>query len=92
MELWIRSQDKKVLRRVYSLGIYERNNKWHIAENLMMDFGVYKTEKRALEVLDEIQDFITLNEKINGDYKEKDLKIKSVFVANQLKIFQMPEE
>lgn len=68
MELWIRSQDKKVLRKVYSLGIYERNNKWHIAENLMMDFGVYKSEKRALEVLDEIQIYILLPNTDNSAY------------------------
>ena len=53
MELWIRSQDKEVLVKI--------NNIW-VNENVIytdsypdMWLGAYKSEKRALEVLDEIQ-------------------------------------
>lgn len=68
MVLWIRSQDRKVLRINPELEIYEDNNK----DILIMDtkgstdyyvakvLGKYKTKERALEVLDEIDEFIDL--------------------------------
>lgn len=64
MELWIRSQDRKQLTKTTNLEIdynkYEAGTtKWSIISRLGIDhynsIGVYDTEKRALEVLDEIQ-------------------------------------
>lgn len=56
MELWIRSQNKSILTKVNSITSsgYET---WVIKgwiENEAIDLGKYDTEKRALEVLDEI--------------------------------------
>ena len=55
MELWIRSQDKKSLRKIDNIYYYEIGNGYTLYTNGHMDLGTYKTEKRALEVLDEIQ-------------------------------------
>ena len=58
MELWIRSQDRTFLRKVNTIGIVEGRYFWSIDENLTISFGKYKTKKRALKVLDEIQDLL----------------------------------
>lgn len=55
MELWIRSQDRTILRKVDTIGIVEGRDFWSIDENLTVSFGKYKSKERALEVLDEIQ-------------------------------------
>lgn len=63
MELWVRSQNREMLRINPELEIYEYGNE----KFLVMDtkgytnyekakiLGEYKTKERALEVLDEIQ-------------------------------------
>lgn len=73
MELWIRSQDRTILLPI--------NNKLYIPNSKTgEDFGIfyeetmlghYKKRERALEVLDEIQKYITptlslLNDTLNG--------------------------
>lgn len=56
MDLWIRSQDKKRLVHAYGGEVVEALDGWEIREYATNDFvGKYKTEKRAIEVLDEIQ-------------------------------------
>ena len=55
MELWIKSQDKTILRKVDTVRIFEGEEFWWIGENFTIDLGKYKTKERALEVLDEIQ-------------------------------------
>ena len=61
MELWIRSQNKKLLCKVDSLFIeeesYKRKGRYRIMANNGW-LGEYNTLERALEVLDEIQNFI----------------------------------
>lgn len=65
MDLWIRSQNKKALIPNPKLVIDKLEDKHYIADRY--DFkretilGVYKTEQRALEVLDEIQSFLENN-------------------------------
>ena len=58
MELWIRSQDRTLLRKVNTIGIVEGRDFWSIDENLTVSFGKYKTKERALEILDEISDLL----------------------------------
>ena len=61
MELWIRSQDKKLLCKVDSLFIeeelYKRKGKYRIMANNGW-LGEYNTLERALEVLDETDDLM----------------------------------
>ena len=62
MELWIRSQDKEVLTKV--IDVYKQadtNEIWSYSDSCIKNcLGVYKTEERALEVLDEIQRHIVV--------------------------------
>lgn len=65
MELWIRSQDKKVLIKTDYIEFGEWNNEYRIYINAEI-CGKYKSKERALEVLDEIQDrLITLCDSMN---------------------------
>ena len=68
MELWVRSQDKMNLVKIRQISLNYQNNKQVIAnyepeqyENSSCFYellGTYKTQDRALEVLDEIQELI----------------------------------
>ncbi len=62
MELWIRNQDKKLLRKTERLSVIEDTGEYYIVDNGNI-YGEYKTKKRALEILDEIQNILI-------DYKE----------------------
>lgn len=56
MSLWIRSQDKYCLKKVD--GVYINPNRPHVYYIQDFDnnvFAEYKTEKRALEILNDIQ-------------------------------------
>ena len=57
MELWIRSQDKKNLSKANNIKLdrYLGDNKNVIISNEYFEIGKYKSEERAIEVLDEIQ-------------------------------------
>lgn len=60
MELWIRSQDKEKLLNVNDIavemnmiyGYFDKNTEYEL-------LGTYKSKERALEILDELQDFIS---------------------------------
>ena len=60
MELWIRSQDREILEQVRYLYIDTNCHdmpdagEWNIIDD-GISLGTYKTKKRALEVLNEIQ-------------------------------------
>lgn len=63
MDLWIRSQDKAKLCEVKSLMYYENeDNEYCIAHkesaSYIQTLGKYKSKERALEILDNIQNFI----------------------------------
>lgn len=102
MEVWIRSQDKQELIKV--------NGRFHIQETsvnphshiwgILVDgrdyYGEYKSEKRALEVLDEIQYTIEfINENPNGYYVKDNAEWnkhdKGTFMMPS-NIYEMPKE
>ena len=60
MSLWIRSQDKIVLMKVDTLSLGEKATILGFGNdgNINGKLAKYKTEERALEVLDEIQAYI----------------------------------
>lgn len=59
MNLWIRSQDKTTLIRSYEIYISEQQNTYLIrAKRTSHILGSYSTIERAIEVLDEIQNFM----------------------------------
>ena len=74
MNLWVRSQDKTNLVKIRQISLNYQNNKQIIA-NYIPDFypnsgeyyellGTYKTKERAIEVLDEIQEYMNFDIKL----------------------------
>lgn len=100
MDLWIRTQDRKNLIKVNKLhlcaetkftdSIYGSDTKMEYTGNYFIEsegnkLGVYYSEERALEVLDEIQEVIKqrLYIKVNADIKRLD---------NGCIVYEMPKE
>lgn len=70
MELWVRSQDKECLINVSNIQYIYKNYIHGLGtyyDNLKI-LGEYKTKERALEVLDEIQNYILLPNTDNSAY------------------------
>lgn len=60
MNLWVRSQDKRILQKVDNIFLdanYE-NKRISTYDGDNTELGTYKTKERAIEVLDEIQDLL----------------------------------
>ena len=95
--MWIRSQDKSVLTKVTGVNVCDNENGTYDIDGAYWRLGTYKTKKRALEVLDEIQNSIVSLEIVrNTDYFNKLASISSEndFTKDSEKvcIYQMPEE
>lgn len=100
--LWIRSQDKMNLVKINQISI-NYANKTQIIANCLPEYyensgnyyellGTYKTKERALEVLDDIQNFICIEiHENNINYEEADLILKGKIVDSLCKVYQMPE-
>ena len=92
MDLWIRSQDKKSLRIVSNINIIHEDDKFFICNYTgiaNIKLGKYEYEKRALEVLDEIENHLinsSFAKKTNGLGEVKDI------IPNPLFVYEMPEE
>ena len=88
MDLWIRSQNRKMMERAVAVKIahYKENGKMSnsIVINNDYIFGEYATEERTLEVLDEIQKKINLIN-LGHDFGAPmvDLKILHIFMKCQ---------
>ena len=111
MDLWIRSQDRQELIKANEINVYQYDesaglgNDWHI---FVRDYevGVYKSKKRALEILDTIQNMLqpiiyTHEPEINLDdissITDTILLQSTQKVEMELKqagqfVYQMPEE
>lgn len=99
MELWVRSQRKTCLMKINKIRI-NKDEKWQI-ESFNEDnytttiLGEYKSKKRALEVLDEIQNSIlgilTLEDIEEQEIKEYTGKATFSKITNNL-VYIMPEE
>ena len=90
MELWVRSQDKKRLISVTNLYIpISRNGEDFSIYTFDTDveLGIYKTEERAIEILDEIQNIFSLKIE-NTSYNEADLFLKAKMLNS---CYQMPK-
>lgn len=85
MELWIRSQDRRILQKVDNIFLdanYE-NKRISTYDGDNIELGTYETKERALEILDEIQNKVNHINKfllVNEDYECDDC------------IYEMPEE
>ena len=111
MDLWIRSQRKERLCKTSNFVIREANKQGYyaIAENRnknTIEYGIYKTKERALEVLDEIQKL--LMPQVEAIYNNKievvklqdftsDIIVKPIIDDIQIKqlnnyVYEMPKE
>lgn len=77
MELWIRSQDKRILQKVDNIFLDANygNKRISTYDGDNIELGTYKTKERALQVLYEIQRYILLPNIDNSTY-----------------VYQMPEK
>ena len=104
MELWIRVQKNKQLNqglvKVEDLILEKDNaNEWSIRQGCDT-LAIYKTEKRALEVLDEIQKtlkpqlIIKDSGKIIGSFEDTIIREGATYELKELSttVYQMPEE
>ena len=93
MELWIRSQDKRILQKVDNVYLNANYDNRRICTNDSRDYesdlGEYKTKERAFEVLDEIQKNI---ERIGEDYLLVDEDGTITRQKHYGVVYQMPEE
>lgn len=88
MELWIRSQDRRILQEVDNVFLdsnYGDKRICNYADDYKTELGIYKSKTRALEVLDEIQNKINL---INLGH---DFGSPMIDLKNPTYIYQMPE-
>ena len=72
MDLWIRSQNRKMMEEAVAVKIAHYKEDGKMANSIVINndyiFGEYATEERTLEVLDEIQKLLKtaeLNDDIN---------------------------
>ncbi len=93
MNLWIRSQNKKELIPNPKLGIDQCENRYYIVDRYNFEnafiLGEYKSKERALEVLDEIENYL-----INSSFAKRTNILGEVkdFIPNPLFVYEMPKE
>ena len=107
MELWVRSQDKRILQKVDNVYLNANYDNRRIctidSSDYENDLGEYKSKERALEVLDEIQKLLQPQTFIN--YEDKLEFHPEYIVQNIIKtipkteikelstfVYQMPKE
>lgn len=94
MDLWIRSQDETKLVLVHSLGIAKSyyNDTWSIStpygDRVVESIGSYKSKKRALEVLDEIQKSLMPISEYKQEIDNLIINYKNIETA----IYEMPKD
>ena len=91
MNLYVRSQDRK--RLISNPNFYvvwsKESNVAYIGDITVGHIAKYKTEERALEVLDEIQNIMINNQygyKVNGFGEKVDA------IPNLIYVYKMPKE
>ena len=105
MNLWVRSQDKRILQKVDNIFLdanYE-NKRISTYDGDNIELGTYETKERAIEVLDEIQSLLQptieykpiVQEEYNPAYTYKHfVKVDDNIEIKELStfVYQMPED
>ena len=105
MNLWVRSQDKRILQKVDNIFLdanYE-NKRISTYDGDNIELGTYETKERAIEVLDEIQHLLQptieykpiVQEEYNLAYEYKHfVKVDDNMEIKELStfVYQMPEK
>ena len=102
MELWIRSQDKRILQKVDNVFLNANYDNKRIStyDGDSTTLGEYKTKERALEVLDEIQNIlkpqliIKDSGKIIGSFEDTIVREGATYELKEFStyVYQMPEK
>ena len=103
MELWIRSQDRRILQKVDNIYLnanYDNKRICSFIDGDEMELGTYETKERALEVLDEIQKIlkpqliIKDSGKIIGSFEDTIIREGATYELKELStfVYQMPEK
>lgn len=87
MELWIRSQDRENLVHPNYINIGENKTDKYVIWGHNVLLGKYKSKKRALEVLDEIQKVIEPRGIVKQDKHGIEVNMISVPI-----VYKMPKE
>lgn len=92
MELWVRSQDKELLMKTPELRYKQKGNDYSLlaydTSSGYRILGVYKSKERAIQILDEIQNFMrdfACVKKINRLGEEIDMIPKPILIYNMPK-------
>lgn len=89
MELWVRGQEKSLLKKVSEV-LYEEMDEHSIVtfqgDDVML-LGIYKTKERCLEIIDEIQSLLVNN----GTSSDKISALLSG-AKNEFIVYEMPQE
>lgn len=105
MDLWVRSQDKRILQKVDNIFLDANygNKRISTYDEYNTELGTYKTKERALEVLDEIQMLLQpiikyepiVQEEYNPAYTYRNfIKVDDNTEIKELStfVYQMPEK
>lgn len=84
MDLWVRSQTKTLLEKIDGIALNDKGLEIYSTKTGRI-FGTYKTKERALEVLDEIDEFVDL---LNNNL----LGLSDDGVHRRHSVYQMPQE
>lgn len=97
--MWVRSQDKTSLFKENGFKIrehgFEDGTKEYIIlgnDNLYNNLGTYKSKKRAIEVLDDIQCFLENNYESDMPQHTNSLYPSYIVCKTYKNVYQMPEE
>lgn len=89
MDLWIRSQDRRISQKVDNIFLnanYENKRISSLVDDYEVELATYKTKERALEVLDEIQ------EAQLGNFHYRCSSNVKVSSKEDTIVYEMPEE
>lgn len=93
MDFWIRSQDKLKLVNCNDIAIVGSNIYGYFDKSTEYEvLGEYNTKQRAVEVLNEMQNFLFDEFTKNGEYHELDMFIKVKMLNNMRITYEMPEK
>ena len=102
MELWVRSQDKRILQKVDNIFLDANcdNKRISTYDGDNVELGTYQTKERAIEVLDEIQNIlkpqliIKDSGKIIGSFEDTIFREGATYELKELStyVYQMPEK
>ena len=102
MNLWVRSQDKRILQKVDNIFLDANYEDKRICtyDGDNVELGTYKTKERALEVLDEIQNIlkpqliIKDSGKIIGSFEDTIVREGATYELKELStfVYKMPKD